>query len=107
MASAAVQLPGGHSTTFEPLTATTSRGTTKHHVATRLNYFKDPGDGREPEPNIVGKPETYERPADSLDVTVNDVRGEVENYTLDRQGFQIYNTRRQEMMIHNQADEND
>jgi hypothetical protein len=31
----------------------------------------------------------YERPVQPLDVTVNDIRGEEQNYTLDKNGFQI------------------
>lgn len=94
MASAAVQQPTGHSTSFEPLT-TQLKGTSgpqqeKHHVQTKLNYYKDPGDGSAPEPSYVGKPETYERPTEPLDVTIHDIRGEEQNYTLDRNGFQIH-----------------
>jgi hypothetical protein len=39
----------------------------------------------------VGKPETYERPVNPTNVTVTDIRGDVDKYTLDGQGFQIYN----------------
>jgi hypothetical protein len=94
MASAAVQQPGGHSTSFEPLTTQVQETKTsqaeKHHVHTSLNYYKDPGDGSLPPPSIVGKPETYERPAQPLEVTIHDIRGEEDKYTLDAQGFQIH-----------------
>ena len=90
MASAAVQQPGGHSTSFEPLTVNIEPSIVKHNVQTRLNYYKDPGDGSPPAPSYVGKPETYERPYESLDVTVSDIRGDVGEYTLDKNGFQIY-----------------
>lgn len=94
MASAAVQQPGGHSTSFEPLTTqlkgTAASQTEKHHVHTALNYYKDPGDGSPPPPSYVGKPETYERPYEPLDVTINDIRGEEGEYTLDKNGFQIF-----------------
>jgi len=90
MASATIQPQSGHSTTFEPLT-TVPTGSTKHHVQTQLNYYKEAEDGSPPEPTYVGRPETYERPSEPLDVTVNDIRGEVEKYTLDNNGFQIYN----------------
>jgi hypothetical protein len=94
MAQAAVQQPGGHSTSFEPLT-TQLKGASatqqeKHHVQTTLNYYKDPGDGSAPHPTYVGKPETYERPTEPLDVTVTDIRGEEQNYNLDKNGFQIH-----------------
>ncbi|OQV02595.1 hypothetical protein CLAIMM_07762 [Cladophialophora immunda] len=94
MASAAVQQPGGHSTSFEPLTAqlksTSVPQPEKHHVHTQLNYYKDPGDGSPPAPTYVGKPETYERPVEPVDVTIHDIRGEEKNYTLDKNGFEIY-----------------
>ncbi|KIV80786.1 hypothetical protein PV11_08262 [Exophiala sideris] len=95
MASAAVQQPSGsHSTSFEPVTtqskASAAPHQEKHHVQTSLNYYKDPGDGSAPAPSYVGKPETYERPYDALDVTVHDIRGEEKNYTLDKNGFEIF-----------------
>ena len=94
MASAAVQQPGGHSTSFEPLTTQVQDAKTtqpeKHNVKTSLNYYKDPGDGSLPPPSYVGKPETYERPTQPLDVTVQDIRGDEDKYTLDNQGFQIH-----------------
>ncbi|OAL36854.1 hypothetical protein AYO20_03910 [Fonsecaea nubica] len=94
MASAAVQQPGGHSTSFEPLTAqlksTSVPQQEKHHVHTQLNYHKDSEDGSPPPPTYVGKPETYERPIQPVDVTVHDIRGEESNYTLDKSGFEIY-----------------
>ncbi|KAG9793214.1 high affinity methionine permease, partial [Aureobasidium melanogenum] len=94
MASAAVQQPTGHSTSFEPLTTQVKSYVAsqpeKHHVQTKLNYYKDPGDGSRPAPNIAGKPETYDRPSEPLDVTVHDIRGEEDQYTLDKNGFQIY-----------------
>ena len=94
MAQAAVQQPGGHSTSFEPLTTQLKGSSTaqqeKHHVQTTLNYYKDPGDGSEPAPSYVGKPETYERPSEALNVVVNNVRGREQDYSLDKQGFQFY-----------------
>ena len=95
MASAAVQTPSGHSTSFEPLT-TSDKGPSAtssykpHNVQTTLNYYKDPGDGSPPAPSYIGKPETYERPSEALEVVVNDIRGKEQDYTLDKNGFQIY-----------------
>jgi hypothetical protein len=60
-----------------------------HDVVAQLNYYKDPGDGSRPLPSIVGKPETYERPAQQLTQTVYDIRGRENDYTLDKTGFQI------------------
>lgn len=36
------------------------------------------------------RPETYERPAYPLEVTIYDVSGDEDKYTLDSHGFQIY-----------------
>ena len=97
MASAAIQQTAqGHSTTFEPLHAKTELATSApkskevHDVPTQLNYYKDPGNGSEPAPAYVGKPETYERPYEPLDVVVQDIRGREDQFTLDKHGFQIY-----------------
>ncbi|KAH8691380.1 hypothetical protein BGW36DRAFT_363712 [Talaromyces proteolyticus] len=62
----------------------------KHNVQTTLNYYKANADGSPPHPTYVGKPETYERPTEPLDVTVNDISGNELDYTLDGNGFQIY-----------------
>src|SRR5271170_666774 len=95
MASAAIQGQSGHLTSFEPLettvqTTSTAAITNPHHVTTTLNYYKDPGDGSVPPPSYVGKPETYERPVEKLDVTVHDIRGREKLFTLDQNGFQIH-----------------
>lgn len=95
MASTAIHGPSGHQTSFEPLdvkvqTTAATQTAKPHHVDTTLNYYKDPGDGSEPHPSYVGKPETYERPTEQLEVRVNDIRGNEKSYTLDRNGFQIY-----------------
>jgi len=89
MASADIQNPTGHSTSFEPLIATVEPGYIPHDVKTTLNYYKDPGDGSAPAPSYVGKLETYERPVAPFDVVVKDVRGKEKNYTLDSHGFQF------------------
>ena len=97
MASATIQQPAqGHSTTFEPLHAKTELATSApkskevHDVPTKLNYYKDPGDGSEPAPAYVGRPETYDRPYEPFDVVVEDIRGREDQFTLDKNGFQIY-----------------
>lgn len=101
MASAAVQQRSGHTTSFEPLipvqhpssTITTTTGSSSsyipHDVHTSLNYYKEPADGSAPHPSIVGKPETYDRPSDPVDVVVRDVRGKEAEFSLDGQGFQF------------------
>jgi hypothetical protein len=98
MASAAVHPGNSHTPLFSPpsYTPTTTSSATeapvtrKHDVPTTLNYYKDPGDGSEPQPSYVGKPETYNRPVEELDVTVHDIRGEEEKYSLDGNGFRIW-----------------
>jgi hypothetical protein len=95
MASTAVHGPSGHQTSFEPLdvkvqTTTVIQPVKPHHVNTSLNYYKAAEDGSPPHPSYVGKPETYERPSEPLEVTVHDIRGQEHEYTLDKNGFQIY-----------------
>ena len=91
MASAAVQKPSTHTTTFEPIVASNNDTRSKQHdVHTTLFYYKDPGDGSEPTPSYVGKPETYERPSEPLNVVVNDARGREQDYKIDKQGFEFY-----------------
>ncbi|KAL7951708.1 hypothetical protein V8C42DRAFT_304954 [Trichoderma barbatum] len=70
---------------------TTYKSIPKHDVNTTLNFFKDNEDGSPPEPTIVGKPETYyKRPIASHDVTITDIAGDEDRYTLDKSGFQIH-----------------
>ena len=71
-------------------TTTTQSPSRYHDVLTTFNYYKDPGDGSLPPPNYVGKPETYERPVETLQHVVHDIRGEEDKYTLDTTGFQIW-----------------
>lgn len=61
-----------------------------HGVIADFHYYKDPGDGSPPAPSYVGKPETYERPAETRSLLVHDIRGEEGKYGLDTTGFQIY-----------------
>jgi hypothetical protein len=65
--------------------------TSPRDVKTILNYFKDNEDGSPPEPNYVGKVNTFDRPVDATPVTVHDVRGSEGQYTLDTTGFQYVN----------------
>jgi hypothetical protein len=97
MASAAVQGQLANSNEPSVLNSqknyfpTSSSNTDKlHHVKTTLNYYKDPGDGSGPAPSYVNRPETYYRPAETVEVTVTDITGSELDYTLDGNGFQIY-----------------
>lgn len=67
-----------------------SKSEKRHDVSTTLYYYKENEDGSPPRPTYVGKPETYDRPFVSLDVTVTDISGREPEYHLDNHGFQIY-----------------
>jgi hypothetical protein len=60
------------------------------NVETTLYYYKPNEDGSPPQPTYVGRPETYNRPAESHNATVHDVTGREHEYTLDGTGFQFY-----------------
>ncbi|KAF2715496.1 hypothetical protein K504DRAFT_366065 [Pleomassaria siparia CBS 279.74] len=61
----------------------------KHNVATKLNYWDDPGDGSPPTPIFIGKGRiTNERPHLKHNVVVSDITGDEQQYTLDSHGFQ-------------------
>ncbi|KAL2213157.1 hypothetical protein CC79DRAFT_1345707 [Sarocladium strictum] len=63
---------------------------TKHHVATALNYWDDPGDGTRPTPIVIGKGRiSNKRPHKSHSFVVHDIAGDEDKYTLDGQGFQF------------------
>ena len=76
--------------TVSELAKTPSKGPQSQDVVAEFNYYKDPGDGSKPHPSYVGKPETYERPAEALTHLVHDIRGLEDEYSLDTTGFQIY-----------------
>jgi len=59
-------------------------------IQTNLNYYKDPPGGGPPAPTIVGQIETYDRPSAVHSVTVHDISGHESEFTLDKNGFQIY-----------------
>ena len=68
-----------------------------HDVVGDFHYYKDPGDGSEPEPNIVSQPQTFtERPVETRSKLVHDIRGEESQYSLDKTGFEIYKHASQE-----------
>lgn len=63
----------------------------KHHVATTLNYWDDPGDGSPPTPIFIGKGRvTNERPHRAHPFTITDITGDEDHYTLDKHGFQYH-----------------
>ncbi|ESZ90872.1 hypothetical protein SBOR_8741 [Sclerotinia borealis F-4128] len=79
------QAPSEHITKFE------TNSTTPHDIQGVLNYYLDPEDGSPPEPNYVNKVTSYDRPVHSVELTVHDIRGSEDQYTLDTTGFQVVN----------------
>lgn len=65
--------------------------TQKNHVKTNLNFFKPNEDGSPPAPAYMANPKSFERPQESHTVTVRDVSGDEDKYTLDSHGFQFVN----------------
>lgn len=100
MAAAAVQLPTtsfGPKDTFQAAPQTqdqdddaTPLTARKHDVETTLNFHKDNEDGSPPHPTYVDRPETYDRAVDTHKVTIKDIRGEEDKYSLDTTGFQVH-----------------
>jgi hypothetical protein len=66
-------------------------GYERHDVVTRLNYWKDSGDGSLPKPIYMNEPKTLERAGEDLEVTVRDIRGFESEYSLDKTDFEIAN----------------
>ncbi|KAL2193730.1 hypothetical protein P885DRAFT_71935 [Corynascus similis CBS 632.67] len=63
-----------------------------HDIITTVNYYDDPGDGSLPIPVYVGGDQvTNERPMVPVTVTVKDVSGQEDCFTLDNHGFQYLN----------------
>ncbi|KAI1170658.1 hypothetical protein F4777DRAFT_104739 [Nemania sp. FL0916] len=62
----------------------------KRNVSTFINYYRDPGDGSAPMPiRISDKTVKNERPHVAIPMTVADVTGDEDQYTLDANGFQF------------------
>lgn len=96
MAAAAVQVPITNNITDTPYQPQVQEASSvpltarKHDVDTKLNFHKDNEDGSPPKPTYVDLPETYERPTVTHAVTVKDIRGEEDKYSLDVNGFQVH-----------------
>ncbi|KAM3443633.1 hypothetical protein MY4824_000519 [Beauveria thailandica] len=61
-----------------------------HDVVANLNFYLDSADGSPPPPTYVDKPETYQQKKDTHQVLVRDIAGDEDKYTLDRNGFQVF-----------------
>jgi hypothetical protein len=91
MATAAVINPSSAPThTPQTIQLSTATKTGPQDVNTVLHYYKPNEDGSPPHPTYVDRPETYDRPTEVHPVTVRDVRGRENEYTLDGNGFQIH-----------------
>jgi hypothetical protein len=93
MATAAVQQPQSTTSFSHQILSSTTSATPiskPQDVDTVLHYYKPNADGSPPRPTYVDRPETYERPSEAHPVTVRDVRGKEQDYTLDGNGFQFY-----------------
>lgn len=88
MATVDVQLPAAAATVFGSVGEASN--ISPHDIDTVLNYFKPNEDGSPPHPTYVGRPETYERPFATHPVRIQDLNGREDQFTLDKNGFQIY-----------------
>lgn len=91
MATAAVQQPSS-AHTHNPQVLQSSSNPSKsgpQDVNTVLHYLKPNADGSPPKPTIADRPETIP-PLEAHPVTIHDVRGNEDAYTLDKNGFQFY-----------------
>ncbi|ETS85157.1 hypothetical protein PFICI_03182 [Pestalotiopsis fici W106-1] len=88
MATADVQLPVVAATMFANVSEASA--ISPHDVDTILHYFKPNEDNSPPAPTYVGRPETYERPTEEHRVRITDISGQEAQFTLDKNGFQIY-----------------
>ncbi|KAI9738409.1 MAG: hypothetical protein M1834_008912 [Cirrosporium novae-zelandiae] len=61
-----------------------------HNVHTTLHYLVPPPPNQAPPPTYVNRPETYARPSDDVEVLIHDIRGHEDEFTLDKNGFQIH-----------------
>lgn len=99
---ATVTLPAQHLTSGFPSTKdatqfasqldtqTGVKGLHSREVTAQLHFHKDNEDGSPPHATYVDRPETYARPSVAHNVTIHDVHGEEDKYTLDGNGFQVF-----------------
>lgn len=86
-ASGIVEPPTSSAATTHVTANTTANQPPSLHAS--FNYYLAAADGSPPPPSYVDKPETYFRPADTRVLPVRDIRGDEDNYTLDKTGFQV------------------
>lgn len=62
-----------------------------HDVYADFRYYLEHEDGSPPEPVDVSKPSSYMDTPDAVrTMLVRDIRGSEDQYTLDKNGFQVY-----------------
>jgi hypothetical protein len=66
-----------------------SQGTLGGDVQTTINYHPAENDG-ELNTVIPGTAGSYRRAFDTTPVTIHDIRGQEDQFTLEKQGFQVY-----------------
>ncbi|KAH9864713.1 hypothetical protein J1614_010649 [Plenodomus biglobosus] len=98
MATAATITPSStHTQNLQTLQdATSTTNSRPQDVQTFLRYYKPNEDGSPPAPAYINRPETYQQPSELHPVTIHDVRGREEDFTLDKSGFQFYRHTAQE-----------
>ena len=94
MATAATQLTtpatfGAAPSAPEITIAQPARNNGPRDIRTEFNYYKPAEDGSPPHPTYTDRPETYERPVETHEAVVHDVRGREAEYTLDKDGFEF------------------
>ncbi|KAI1508873.1 GAG-pre-integrase domain containing protein [Pyrenophora tritici-repentis] len=77
-------------------TTPTSSTLKPQDVEAVLRYHKPNEDGSPPAPTYDDRPETYYRPTEPHTITVHDVRGQEDQFTLDVNGFQFHKHTSQE-----------
>lgn len=88
MATADVQRAVAAATTFGHVAEASN--VSPHDVDAVLNYFKPNEDGSPPQPAYINRPETFDQPIETHPVRIRDVSGRESEFTLDKNGFQIY-----------------
>ncbi|KAM0820284.1 hypothetical protein AB5N19_06103 [Seiridium cardinale] len=88
MATADVQLPAAAATTLDNVAKASTIA--PHDVDTVLNFFKPNDDGSPPAPVYVNRPETHDRPVEPHPIRIRDITGREDQFTLDKNGFQVH-----------------
>ena len=89
-ATAPHELSNNTNTTTVQQTSSNKQEYKPHDIQAVFNYYRDPGDGSLPAPNYANVPNSFEdKPIEARTLPVYDIRGTEDQYTLDKNGFQI------------------